>query len=310
VINHGKAAGDPRFDPRARYAIASREFVKRGYAVALPMRRGYSKSGGSLIDAKCNTESNGRMQGDEILEALASLFKRQDIDSTRVLLVGQSYGGIASVAAGSAVPPSVKGILNFAGGIKRTDCGTWEVSMVDAFGAYGKESRTPNLWFYGDNDSYWGPELPRKAHAAYVAGGGNAKLVAYGNFADGDAHSMFGRTSGLKIWWPETERFLESMGLPTKVLFELEPIPPLHPTGFATLEDANAVPHIRESNRERYIQFLRKPPPRAFAIARNGAYGYGYGEDAADVALNNCAQYSKDYVCRVYALDDQVVWQE
>src|ERR1035437_6369919 len=35
VINHGKASGKPRFQGRARYSVASAEFVKLGYLVAL-----------------------------------------------------------------------------------------------------------------------------------------------------------------------------------------------------------------------------------------------------------------------------------
>src|SRR4051812_47660968 len=49
VINHGKSAGNPALQERARFLAASREFVRRGYAVALPMRSGFSKSSGAYI---------------------------------------------------------------------------------------------------------------------------------------------------------------------------------------------------------------------------------------------------------------------
>lgn len=54
VINHGKALGKPAFQSRARYLAQSAEFVKRGYVVALPMRQGFSKSGGAYIGGGCN----------------------------------------------------------------------------------------------------------------------------------------------------------------------------------------------------------------------------------------------------------------
>src|SRR4051812_17681911 len=41
LINHGKAPGNPYFQERARYLVASREFVRRGYAVVIPMRMGF-----------------------------------------------------------------------------------------------------------------------------------------------------------------------------------------------------------------------------------------------------------------------------
>ncbi len=226
VINHGKAFGNPRFDPRARYPVISREFLTRGYLVAIPMRSGYSKSGGSNIDSGCNTESNGRLQAKDISAALEKLLERPEVDKSRVLLIGQSYGGIASIAAGATNPPAVKGIINFAGGIKRTEttCG-WEQALIDAFAAYGKESRLPTLWFYGDNDSYWGVELPKKMHAAYLTSGGRAQLVSYGIFSDGDAHNMMSSARGVSIWLPETEKFLSEIGMPTKQVFTIEVTP-------------------------------------------------------------------------------------
>ena len=65
VINHGKAAGDTRFQARFRPAGAARFFLARGYAVVAPMRLGFSKSGGSYIGGGCNVESNGRVQAED-----------------------------------------------------------------------------------------------------------------------------------------------------------------------------------------------------------------------------------------------------
>jgi len=63
VINHGKASGNPRFQERARHLVASREFVRRGYAVVLPMRMGFSKSGGHYHESGgCNIAANGELQ--------------------------------------------------------------------------------------------------------------------------------------------------------------------------------------------------------------------------------------------------------
>lgn len=309
IINHGKAFGNPRFDPRARYKVASREFLKRGYLVAIPMRRGYSKSGGTLIDAGCNTESNGRMQGEEIQEALARLLERPDVDKSRVLLVGQSYGGIAAVAAGTANPPSVKGILNFAGGIRRSESCAWQNALVDAFAAYGKESRIPGLWFYGDNDSYWGAELPHRMHQAFELAGGNARLIAYGVFTGGDAHGMFSSAKGLSIWWPETEKFLDRIGMPTEIRFDVDVTPRPPRTEFAATEDIRAVPYLDERRREAYRKFLQMPYPRAFAIASTGNVGWAYeGVDPLDTALANCEKVAT-IPCSLYVVDDDVVWR-
>lgn len=310
VINHGKAFGKPKFEPRARYPVASSEFLKRGYLVAVPMRQGYANSSGHLIDAGCNTESNARMQGEDIVSVINRLLERHDVDRHRVLVIGQSYGGIASIAAGENYPAGVKGILNFAGGIKRNEIGcTWEKSMVDAFAAFGAKSMAPSLWFYGDNDSYWGPELPRKAFAAYRSTGGKGRLIAYGTFVGGDAHGMFGSRRGLPIWWPETEQFLKEIGLPTETVFEIESVQRPPKTDFAVLGDVAAVPFLKDKGKENYANFLAMPYPRAFAISDTGSHGWAYeGADPLDRALKNCEKFANK-PCQLYAVDDDVVWK-
>ena len=218
VINHGKASGNPCFQARARYTAASREFVRMGYLVALPNRQGFSKSGGGYIDPHCNLVSNGRLAAEDIKGALDTLVKREDVDPTRILLIGQSHGGLAVMAFGGSYQyPGVKGIINFAGGLRRSDGSClWESSLVSAFETYGKTSKVPTLWFYGDNDSYWGPadDLPTRMHEAYGKGGGNAKLVPYGKFDRGDAHGMFSANAGLKIWHDPSREFLRSIDMP------------------------------------------------------------------------------------------------
>lgn len=311
VINHGKAFGNPKFDPRARYPVASREFLKRGYMVAVPMRPGFSKSEGQYIDTGCNTESNGRLQAESVLGVLNELVKRPEVDRSRILLVGQSHGGLTVLALGAIGFPGVRGILNFAGGFKVTGkfC-VWEKSMVDAFEAYGKEAKVPSLWFYGDNDSYWGAELPKTAFKAYQStGGSKSRLISYGVFASGDAHGMFSSARGLGIWWPETERFLKEIDLPTEVMFDMETIPRPPKSSFAALEDVAAVPYLKEKGRENYAKFLTMPQPRAFAIADTGSHGWAFdGAEPLETALKNCEKFAKKS-CRLYAVDDDVVWQ-
>ncbi|MCE2878677.1 MAG: dienelactone hydrolase family protein, partial [Comamonadaceae bacterium] len=70
VINHGKALGNPRFQPRNRPIHAVRYFMQRGFAVVAPMRRGFSKSGGSYVGVGCNVESNGREQAQDVRDVL------------------------------------------------------------------------------------------------------------------------------------------------------------------------------------------------------------------------------------------------
>jgi dienelactone hydrolase len=219
VINHGKASGDPRFQARARYLLPSRSLVERGFLVVLPMRRGFSKSTGSYNSVGCNTESNGREQADDIAAVLDHLATLPQADSTRIIVMGQSHGGMSTLALGTLGRPGVKGLVNFAGGLRNDNCVAWESGLARAFGAYGRETRVPSLWFYGDNDSYWRRDTWEAMYAAYTEAGGNARMIAFGAFAAGDAHGMFGSRSGQDIWLPEFDRFALEIGvLPVKTL--------------------------------------------------------------------------------------------
>ena len=216
VINHGKASGDPRFQPRYRPAQAARYFLQRGYAVVAPMRQGFSKSGGSYIGGGCNVESNGRVQARDVKAVLDHLATQPWADRERVLVVGQSHGGWTTLAFGSQNYPGVKGLVNFAGGLRQESCPNWKQALAGGAASYARGTRLPSIWFYGDNDSYFDPETFRAMHEQYTAAGGKARLVAYGNFG-GDAHSLFASRSGTAIWQPELSDFLASIGMPHEV---------------------------------------------------------------------------------------------
>lgn len=307
VINHGKAAGNPRFDPRARFVAASREFLKRGYLVAIPMRPGFSKSTGRDITPGCNTESYGALQGEALWSAIAELTKRTDVDPTRILVVGQSTGGLTSIAAATTAYPGVRGVLNFAGGVRNTSC-NWEKALVDAFETYGAKAQIRSLWFYGDNDSFWGAELPKKMFEAYNAAGGKARMISYGKFYGGDAHGMFSSDIGAPIWWPETEKFLTEVGLPTVIQFAITKTPRPPKTDYAALNDVQKVPYLDASRRERYKQYLSLRYPKAFAIAPTGNVGWSSESfDPIASSLSACEAIAKE-PCAVYAVNDDVVW--
>jgi len=213
LINHGRAPGDARFQPRYRPLVAAREFVQRGYAVVVPMRQGFSKSGGREISGGCHVASNGEQQARSVRRALAWLERQPWADTSRNLVLGQSHGGLTTLAYGLDPHPGTRLLVNFAGGLRQADCPNWEQTLVSAIAGYGAGTRLPSLWFYGDNDSFFPPEVFRAAHQGYVAAGGRAELVAYGRFGS-DAHAMFGQRAGLPIWLPRVLQAMAAAGLP------------------------------------------------------------------------------------------------
>ena len=88
------------------------------------------------------------------------------VKSDKILLVGQSAGGFASLAAASVNPPGVIGVVNFAGGRGgRPDTNPGEpcgpTRMATTIETYAKTIKVPVLWHYAENDKYFGSTYPR-----------------------------------------------------------------------------------------------------------------------------------------------------
>ena len=302
VINHGKAAGNPHFQARARYIVAAREFVRRGYAVMIPMRGGFSRSSGSYVSGGCNIEGNAITQAQDVRAALDHAVTLPFVDRGKIIVMGQSHGGLTTIAFGAQPYRGVLGLVNFAGGLRLTGCASWEQGLVSAFESFGEKNNYPSLWFYGDNDSYWPKELIGKMYSGYLASGGKARMVAFGVFKGGDAHDMFGRRDGLGIWWPEVEKFLSELGLPTAVLPDAMANDPAR----VRLVHASQSLALSVRCKEVFESFLNADSPKAFAVADNRC-GYAYGgEDPNKRAVDYC-RGKTNVDCKVFAVDDAIV---
>lgn len=308
VMNHGKERGNPANQKRDRFLALSREFVKRGYAVVVPMRKGYSQSSGQYSEFGCNMKDNGQQQADDIVATLDALVKQPWVDRDRIVVAGQSYGGLATLAFGTRHYPGVQGLLNFAGGL-RIDGGNcdWRSALATAFGNYAAATRLPSLWFYGENDSYFDHPLALRLQQAYQAAGGASQLITYGPFK-ADAHGMVGSRDGVRVWLPEVERFLKEIGMPTEVTVAIADTPRPATTDYATVDNVNAVPFMTDKGRLGYSAYLAKSTPRAFAISVSGAWSWAEeGDDPASRALASCKKNSK-LPCQLYSIDNDVVW--
>jgi dienelactone hydrolase len=311
VVNHGRAAGNAKLQPRYRPSLAAREFVQRGWAVVVPMRQGFSQSGGSEISAGCNVHSNGLQQARSVRRTLDWLDSQPWADVSRNVVLGQSHGGLTTLAYGTAPHPGTRLLVNFAGGLRQETCTAWQQNLIRAIGDYGADTRLPSLWFYGDNDSYFPPFVWRGAHARYTQAGGRADLVAFGDFGS-DAHGLFGSRAGLAVWLPRVLAALEAAGLPAQVVHALPvapdlPAPPA--SGFAAVADLDRVPLRTDRARTGYQAWLSAESPRAFAIhPHQGGWASAWGgERPIARALANCERFAKA-PCRLYAVDDAVVW--
>jgi len=159
-----------------------------------------------------NIRAFGDYDADDLRAALDYLVKLPQVDRSRVVVGGQSGGGLATLAFGFQPNIEVRGLLNFAGGLRSTN-DSWRSLMVQAFGQYGARTKAPSLWFYAANDSFFDHEQAQRAYDAYRSSGGDrAQLVKVDAFKN-DGHYLFSDPDGVSIWWPPTEKFLRQIGV-------------------------------------------------------------------------------------------------
>jgi hypothetical protein len=155
------------------------------------------------------------------------------------------------------------------------------------------------LWLYWENDLFWGAQAPRDWHRAWLDGGGQAEFQQLGPVGQ-DGHSGF--SIDMDRWVPWVDAFLAKAGYTQPAL---PPVP--EPSGFAQVDEIDKVPVGAETRQNLYSRFLASPSPRAFAIGPGGA-GFATGDWAVGRALGFC-QARRGITCKLYAVDNQVVWR-
>jgi dienelactone hydrolase len=308
VLNHGADSSVSRGQaPRYHLTFAAWYFLSRGYAVALPMMRGFAGSGGKAEFYGCDLARVGVTNARDIEAVIDFMSRRPEIDASRVVMSGQSFGGWTTLAYGAIGDRRVKGLVNFAGGVRASDCLDQDRSMVAGMAQFGRLTKVPSIWFYGDNDKLFPPTTWRADFSAYTTTGGQADLVAYGAFGD-NAHNFLGSGEALRIWTPKVDAFLAQIGLPSREVFpEYMPARPPRVTGYAGIDDVDAVPYLNDAGRAFYRTFLEKPFPRAFVVSSRAATYENGGFDPVTRGLIDCAKQSPQ--CEIYAYDGDVVWR-
>jgi dienelactone hydrolase len=307
VINHGKATVPAAMQKDDPFYFQAIEFVRRGYAVVVPIRAGFGSSGGTYYQPNCAFAKGARHWADSVQAAIDYARTLSYVDSAHIVVIGQSQGGLTSVALAERNLPGVLGIVDIAGGMQETHCVGGDEMLVNDFRELGRKSTVPVLFLYGDNDRFWGDgKLSRRFFDAYHEGNPNAQYFDEGIFSEGDSHMIFHRYSGVKIWMPPVRRFFESLGLTWEARYLN-----WHRGNTIALENIDIVPYqdVSVTTRVGLERFLRSDPRagRVLAIASNGHYGFATGKDADARALKTCEEVG-GVGCQVYARDNELVY--
>jgi dienelactone hydrolase len=218
IMNHG-ATGISMVNRGQRYHLTNVAFyfLSRGYAVALPMIRGFAASGGEYYHFGCDFGSLGTANARDIRAVIRALNADPLIDSRRIIVAGQSFGGWNTLAVGALNIPSVKGLINFNGGIRESDCMSGDSSLVAAAKDFGARTRTPSIWFYGENDDLFPLNVWLAMYNGYTHGGALAELVDVGVVMK-DSHAFLAYPEALPLWIPRVDSFLARIGMPSAMV--------------------------------------------------------------------------------------------
>lgn len=219
VLSHGSPP-----DPRDRWKVGRyrelpqiRTFVQLGFAVIVPIRRGYGATGG--IDEEdagsCqnpNYTAAGEQAARDVLAAVRYAQTLPTVDRSHVVLVGQSAGGFASLAAASYAPQGLVAVVNFSGGrggnpSKHPGMPCDPQQMAETIAHFATTTRVPVLWHYVQNDKYFAPDVVATWFAAFQAAGGHGQMIVEPPFGT-NGHGMFAVKDAIPIWLPHFEQFV------------------------------------------------------------------------------------------------------
>jgi dienelactone hydrolase len=225
ILNHGAAvsAEERRTESPELLLQTASHFAHRGYVVVMPLRRGFGATGGEFAEdaGSCRNPDYRRGESaaaEDVMAAYDYARTLPYVDGTRMILAGQSAGGVASIYSASRSPQGLVAVLAFAAGRggnparnPGVPCAVEPLARV--FDELGKSVKVPVLFHYAQNDQFFNAQTSRLWYERFTAGGARAEYVLQPAFGK-DGHYIFSEEPGVQYWLPAVERFLARNGIP------------------------------------------------------------------------------------------------
>ena len=225
IFNHGSTGTgrDENIIKRTlRYTELGNFFVKRGWAVVAPARRGRAGSEG-IYDEGFNLdrsqgytcETSRSVEGADralrdVEAAINEILSMPFVDGSRLLIGGNSRGGILSVAYAGQHIEQVKGVVNFVGGWIGTRCVNADQINQGLF-RRGSSFPQDTIWLYGNRDPYYPLSHSRKNYQAFQSSGGKGNFHEFEPPQGFNGHAI---NSLPQLWTSLVEEYLKDLGLP------------------------------------------------------------------------------------------------
>lgn len=219
VINHGSTGmgRDQSLFTQTWYNPALASFLnERGWIAAFPQRRWRGQSDGLYDEGFAVDRSRGYSCEAErslagatralrdVEAAVTSLRRRPEVAASPMLLIGQSRGGVLSMAYAGDHPEQALGVVNFVGGWLGEGCGTASAVNQALFKRAARFDR-PTLWLYGRNDSYYSIAHSQSNFAAFLESGGKGAFEEF-DLPAGNGHFVMGFPN---LWSPPVAAYLD-----------------------------------------------------------------------------------------------------
>lgn len=205
IFNHGSTG---RGDNPASFVTSyssrtlSQFFVDMGWMVIYPQRRGRGASGG-LYDEGFEPSRSGysclpnfSLPGvdravEDLKVVLQHVRQRPDVNSAKLMIGGQSRGGILAVAFAGEYPDTFRGVINFVGGWMGEGCPT---SLYINGQVFKRGAKYPGetLWLYGERDPFYSIAHSRANFRAFQSAGGKGRFEVYTSPGQVSGHSVIG----------------------------------------------------------------------------------------------------------------------
>jgi pimeloyl-ACP methyl ester carboxylesterase len=259
------------------------DIARRGWLAVAIHRRGFGQSDGpAQSDSPCAVDaymSWMNADADDIEASMAVVAKRGDADPSRMIAMGGSAGGAASLALAARNPPGLAAVINLAGGEHWAGCAAVRDSIPIDFRNLGTRSHIPNLWVFAKNDLNHPLDQIEVMRSAFAGAGADLKLVLLEPIGE-DGHTGLYSIAGRTQWLVELDSFFRAHNLPTW------PIPSVD----AMLQKLQWPPSLRA-----YVQaYMAAPGEKAFARTpgtQNASYRTASTlDEARKLALDACQQ--------------------
>ena len=221
VFNHGSTGrGDnPDLFQRswASPTVAS-YFVEKGWMVLFPQRRGRGASGGRYDEGFETDRSRYSCQPAlslpgvdraiaDLDAVMAHVRRRGDVLQGRILIAGQSRGGILSLAYAGERPDAFVGVVNFVGGWMSDRCSGGAEINATTF-KRGARFKGHTLWLYGESDPFYSLSHSRANFQAFLAAGGKGRFESYWVPGQNSGHAVIAHP---QLWAEHMAEYLASL---------------------------------------------------------------------------------------------------